>query len=195
MTSADVPAVVALQPLSFPPPFNPDYHWDAYHIERHLAIFPEGQFVAEDDGRVIASSSNTRIPAKRWPPTGSWSEVAGGPGMEGFDPNGEMLYGMDISVHPDYRGKGVGRAIYEARYDLIRRLGMAAYGTTIRLPDFSKSGYTSPETYANDVAAGKIVDRTMTPLLKMGLTYLGVVENHMYDPESNDAAGILEWRP
>lgn len=195
MTLEDVPAVVALQPFAFPPPFDPDYHWDADHIERHLAVFPEGQFVAEDGGKVIASSSNTRIPADRWPPRGTWSQVAGGAAMQGFDPNGPVLFGMDIAVHPDYRGRGVGRAIYGARFDLVRRLGMEVYGTTVRIPGFSASGYNSSEDYANDVASGKIVDRTMTPLLKMGLTYLGVLPGHMPDPESSDTAAALEWRP
>ncbi|CAN5407839.1 GNAT family N-acetyltransferase [soil metagenome] len=195
MALADVPAVVALQPLAFPPPFDPDYHWGAYHIERHLAVFPEGQFVADVNGRVIASCSNTRIPVKRWPPHGSWSHVAGGPGLERFDPEGSVLFGMDIAVHPDYRRQGVGRALYGVRFDLLRKMGMEAFGTTVRIPDFSQSGYESTEAYANDVATGKRVDRTMTPLLKMGLTYLGVVPDHMADPESGDTAAALEWRP
>ncbi|MEZ4635424.1 MAG: GNAT family N-acetyltransferase [Caldilineaceae bacterium] len=31
------------------------------------------------------------------------------------DPHGDYYYGADISVHPDFRGLGIGRLLYDAQ--------------------------------------------------------------------------------
>jgi GNAT superfamily N-acetyltransferase len=123
-----------------------------------------------------------------------WEDATGGWELAGHDPLGDTLYGADISVHPDWRGKGVGRALYEARFDLVRRTSLARFGTACRLPGLRASGMSAGR-YCADVAGGLLVDRTLTPLLRYGLEYLGVIEGYMEDPESLDAAAVLEWRP
>jgi hypothetical protein len=45
------------------------------------------------------------------------------------------------------------------------------------------------------VVTRELTDRTLTPLLSYGLTFLGVIENYMEDVESGDAAALLEWLP
>ncbi len=195
MTLNDVAGVVALQPLAFPQPFDPDLHWEASHIERHLEIFPEAQFVAEVDGEIVGSCSNTRIGEAAWRAHGSWVETVGGPYLENLDLSGSTLYGLDISVHPEFRRRGLGRAFYQARYDFVAGHGLARYGTACRLPDFRNSGYANVRSFADAVVDGRATDRTLTPLLRMGLAYRGVIENYMEDAESGDAAALLEWTP
>jgi ribosomal protein S18 acetylase RimI-like enzyme len=199
MTWDDVTGVVALQPLAFPPPFDPELHWDAEHILRHVEIFPEGQFVAVADGQVVASCSNTLIDEAHWQAHGSWYRTVGGPALRSFAPDGTTLYGLDIAVHPEFRRLGIGRRLYQARYDFVRARGLTRYGTGCRLPDFWAYANAHPGTtqqaYAEKVVAGELQDRTLTPLLRMGLTFVGVVENYMEDAESGDAGALLEWVP
>jgi GNAT superfamily N-acetyltransferase len=184
-----------LQPLCYPPPFNPSLLWQREHIERHLAVFPEGHFVATAEGRVVGSASNTIISEEAWRAHPPWKETVGGFMIETFDPKGTTLYGLDISVDPAFRGRGIARALYQARFDLVREKRLVRYGTTCRLPGFHTSGVGTPESYADEVVAGNRMDPTLTPLLKMNLTYLGVAMDHMDDPESGNSAAILEWRP
>lgn len=195
MSLGDVDGVVALQPLCYPPPFNPSLLWQREHIERHLAVFPEGHFVATAEGRVVGSASNTIISEEAWRAHAPWKETVGGFMIETFDPKGTTLYGLDISVDPAFRGRGIARALYQARFDLVREKRLVRYGTTCRLPGFHTSGVGTPESYADEVVAGNRMDPTLTPLLKMNLTYLGVAMDHMDDPESGNSAAILEWRP
>lgn len=192
MSPADVEAVVGLQAAAFPPPFPNEYHWDATSVHSHLRYFPEGQFVADADGRVVGSCSNTLVSEARWQAHGSWIETVGDPGIRSFDPTGTTLYGLDIAVHPDVRRQGVGRAFYEARFALCRQRGLRRYGTGCRLPDFRASGVTSPERYAEEVVEGSRTDRTLTPLLRYGLTLVAVVRGYMEDYESANAAALLE---
>lgn len=194
MLRGDVPGVVALQKLAFPPPFSEDLLWDAEHLERHIELFPAGQFVAEVEGRIVGSCSNTQISEACWEAHEGWSDTVGGPFLDSFTPSGSTLYGLDISVDPDFRRIGLGRRFYETRFERVRSSALARYGTACRMPDFAS--YTgSVHDHARAVVAGERIDRTLTPLLRYGLTFLGVVENYMEDAESGNAAALLEWKP
>jgi GNAT superfamily N-acetyltransferase len=194
MLMADIPGAVALQRACFPEPFPEELLWAPDHLERHLEIFPEGQFVAIADGQVVASASNTRISEPRYEAHESWDATVGGPFLQTFDPAGATLYGLDISVHPNYRSQGIGRLLYQARFDLVRILGLARYATACRIPDF----HLFPgnlDDYVKAVTTGNRTDRTLTPLLRYGLKLVTGLENYMDDEESRNCAALLEWVP
>lgn len=190
-----VKGAVALQSACFPPPFPPELLWQEVHLERHLEIFPEGQWVACCDGEVVGSASSMRVSAEAWSKPHTWDDLTGGLFLSGHDPLGSLLYGVDISVHPEFRGMGIARRLYEARFSLVRSLDLEAFVTICRLPDFSASGHSTVEAYAGFVASNVITDRTMTPLLKLGLTFTGVTLDCMEDEESGNSGARLEWRP
>lgn len=194
----DVDGAVALQVACFPPPFDPELLWKREHLLRHLELFPEGQFVAVAEGRVIGSCSNTLVSDAVWNSHASWDETVGGPFLDNFDPLGSTLYGLDISVHPEARGQGLAKRLYAARFELVRSRGLARYGTACRLPDWRAwSGAHSGADHDSYVAAvqrGETTDRTLSPLLRIGLTPLGVLHHYMEDWESGNAAALLEWK-
>ena len=194
MQSEHFAEVVALQASCFPPPFPAELLWQNHHLARHLEIFPEGQFVALADGQVIASASSLRVTQKMWDDHGCWDDLTGGLELRNHAPDGSILYGADISVHPAWRGQGIGKALYQARYDLVRRQQLEAYATACRIPDFQGSGL-DVMSYVAAILSGRLVDRTLSPLVRMGLQVVGIQENVMDDPESGNAAVRLEWRP
>lgn len=198
MRAEHLEGVAALQPLAFPPPFPSYMHWDPEDLAYHIAIFPEGQFVALHEGEVVGSCSNTRTTVHHWEARSSWMETVGGPRLENFDPSGQILYGLDISVHPAFRRLGIARAFYAARFDWVRANGALAYGTICRIPDYADwelTNHGTPEEFADAVVAGEATDRTLTPLLRFDLQYKGVFRDYMEDSESHNAGAILEWRP
>ncbi len=197
----DVPGIVALQAACFPPPFPASLLWHPEHLIRHLDVFPYGQFVAMGSGEVLGSASSLIVSEDAWCSHGSWEKTTGGFFFDRHDPDGTTLYGADISVHPDWRGRGLARALYEARFGLVRRMGLKRYGTTCRIPGWKQWTYLDPhpnpmqEAYCEHVVRGRHVDRVLTPLLHIGLRYVGVVYGNMEDEESGNAAAILEWTP
>jgi len=194
-TRADIAGVVALQRDCFPPPFPEDLLWQAEHIARHLEIFPEGQWVAEQGGRIVASCTNLILSEANWQAHLDWETTVGGHFLRAHAPGGTTLYGVDLSVAPASRGLGIGRRLYQARFDLVRTMGLARYGTDVRMPDYlAQAAGRTPHDYAHAVAEGILTDRTLTPLLRMGTQWKGVIENHMDDEESGHAAAILEWQ-
>lgn len=191
-----IQAAVELQKLAFPPPFDENLLWKAEHLHRHLELFPSGQFAAiNEEGVVIGTCSNTRISEANWLAHHDWDTTVGGPFLDTFDVSGSTLYGLDISVHPNFRRMGVARALYSARFNLVQNDELLGrYGTACRLPGYARSGTDgSPEAYARSVVNGEITDPTLTPLLKMNLRYIETINNYMDDAESGHAAAMLEW--
>lgn len=186
---------VALQRACFPHPFPEDLLWQEGHLFHHLEIFPAGQFVATYEGSVVGSATNLIISEANFHRHSDWETTVGGHILNAHDPGGTTLFGVDISVHPSYRGQGVARGLYALRFQLTRDLSLVRYATACRLPDFIDSGLNNVHDYAQQVAEGRLVDRTLTPLLKMGLSFELVIENHMDDEESGNAAAILTWEP
>lgn len=89
--------------------------------------------------------------------------------------------------------------LYGARFEMVQDLSAARYGTACRLPDYQRYTELEPSVtakgYAQLVVDGQTKDRTLTPLLSYGLTYLGVISDYMDDFESGDSAALLEWKP
>ncbi len=162
---------------------------------QHLEVFPEGQMVAVCDGQVVGSASSMRVNLGAWHIPHTWDELTGGLFLTGHDSSGSLLYGVDISVHPAFRGRGIARKLYQARFTLVESLGLDGFVTICRLPGFLASGVGDVKVYVDSVVQGDILDRTLTPLLKLGLSCKGVSFDCMDDEESGNAGARLEWKP
>jgi GNAT superfamily N-acetyltransferase len=149
----------------------------------------------------VASTTNMLLSEGNFQAHRPWEETIGGLLLRRHDPDGSTLYGVDISVHPDWRGKGIGRTLYQARFDLVRDQGLTRYATGCRVPglrDWICPRALSPavlEEYLSLVRRNQLSDRTLTPLLKMGVSLVGGQLNYMEDEESLNCAALLEWTP
>ena len=145
--------------------------------------------------QLVGSCSNCVISEGRWRGPQNWSQAVGGPFIEGFDPKGDTLYGMDIGVHPEFRKRGVGRAFYAKRFDFVKSNGLARYGTACRIPDYARYKEIAVESFVKGVVSGSFSDRTLSPLLRYGLRCLGVKKDYLEDEESSHNAALLLWLP
>lgn len=183
-----------LQRACFPPPYPEEQLWNAGQLKAHIARFPEGALCAEVDGVIAGSCTSLIIKFDPEHPHHTWAEVADNGYISTHDPNGDTLYGIDMAVHPDYRRRGIARRMYEARYDLVRRLGLKRFLAGGRMPGYG--GYAdrmSPEEYADRVIRGELIDPVLTPQLRAGLRPVAVLRGYLPDEESRDAALLLEW--
>jgi hypothetical protein len=86
--------------------------------------------------------------------------------------------------------------LYQARKELVVREGLKGYVTGCRIPDYGAvSSQFSATEFVERVKIGHCTDRTLSPLLKMGMTLMGVQPDYMDDAESANFAALLEWRP
>ena len=191
MTLDDIPAVVELQKRVFPgmTPWSPEL------LARHLSIFPEGQLVAIDEnGRAVGSSSSLIIDWDDYADSAKWSLITGDGTFETHNPLGKTLYGADIGVDPLARRRGVGTLLYEARKNIVRKLGLKRLLAGGRIPGYAQvSAQMTPRQYVTEVIEGKRKDPTLSFQIDNGFVVLDVIADYLHDAESRNFATLLEW--
>lgn len=161
------------------------------------AHFPAGQFVAEYDGRIVGYCATFRIDEAAAMTPHSWNEITGNGYASRHDPKGDWLYGMDVSVDPEFRGLRIGRRLYAARKRLCQKLGLRGIVFGGRLPGLSKriKAYPSVEEYVRAVREGRHRDGTLSFQLRNGFEMIGILERYAPgDVESLGYAAHLVWR-
>lgn len=175
----------------------------AEHFLQHCRIFPEGEFVALADtspegepqrSRVVGLGSGFFTEFDFDHPDHGFREIIDGGSYRHHDPEGSWYYGADISVHPDYRRRGIGRRLYDARKDLVRRhrrRGIVAGGA---LPGYLRyRDSLSVREYAERVAAGELHDPTLSFQLANGFELRGMIENYIEDEITGSVATLIVW--
>lgn len=194
-TFNDVDALVALNKAAYPTLAEDGVVWNRRNLESHLRTFPEGQGVVEIDGRIVASCSSLVVSLGRDPYRDhTWSGITDGGMFYNHDPYGDTLYGADVNVHPDYRGRGLAQKLYEFRRELCRRLNLKRIVLGGRL--FSYNEYAermSADEYARKVEAGEYKDPVLSFQLMQGFTLKKVMPQYLADPLSRNFATFLEW--
>lgn len=165
------------------------------HFLKHCEIFPEGEFVAvTESGRVVGLGSGFFIDMDFEHPGHTFNEIIAGGYYTNHDPAGAYYYGADISVHPQFRGKGIGRKLYAARKNLViqaNRQGIVAGGVLPGYPNYRET-HTIHE-YVEQVVAGKLYDPTLTMQMRNGFVVRGMLENYIDDTNSDNWATLIYW--
>lgn len=164
------------------------------HFLSHLRLFPEGQHVALDGKRVVGQSSTFRCRTDQVFVPHLFHDIIAGGYFTNHDPQGEWLYGADMSVHPDYRGLHVASKLYSARKELMRQLGMHGMVAGGMLPGYNRYRDTlSVEEYVDRVTKGDLTDPTLTPQLRNGFVVRGILHDYIDDASITRHATLLVW--
>jgi len=193
--------VTALQQLVFPTLDAAD-RIRAEQYLRHLDIFPEGQFVlttggtsGEDHqpgGQIIGSTTTMLTAFDFDKPCHRFRDSFGGGWLTHHQPAGDWLYGLDMSIHPAWRGRGGARLLYRARHQLALHLGLRGQ-LTVGMP----SGYgalhdeLSGTAYYRQWLAGLRTDPTLTPQQKIGFRPLALIPDYLDDPVCGNFGVLL----
>ncbi|MFK3939397.1 GNAT family N-acetyltransferase [Alkalihalobacillus sp. NPDC078783] len=194
-TAADYAALLTIQKEAFPPPFPEELWWQKDQIKSHEDTFQKSGLLAEVDGVPAGSATSLIITFDGEPHT--WEEVSdSGYIRESHDPDGDSLYGIDLCVRPTMRGKGVAQALYEARKQTVRELGLKRFIAACRIPGFHQCSHElSVEEYVQAVVLGERTDLVLTFMLKQGLRPVSILPNYVEDAESHHYAVLVEWLP
>jgi len=175
--------------------------WRTEQLASHLAVFPEGQFVAIDPAapegdQVIGMAASLIVLWDDYSMQTSWRDFTRDGTFRNHDPDrGRTIYGAEVMVRPRAQGQGVGKLLYRARRELCERLGKLRIRAGARLAGYHRfAGSLSPEEYTTAVVRGELVDSTLTFQLHQGFHVLGVARHYLrHDPESLGHAAVIEW--
>ncbi len=165
----------------------------AQHYLKHLEIFPEGQLVALDNNNVIGGTTTMRYNFDLENPVQhTFNETVAGGWLTNHDPDGEWLYGIDVSVHPDYRGRGIAKKFYRLRSEIAKELGCKGQLTVGMLNGYiNYKDQMSIDDYYLKVKDHKIFDPTVSVQEKIGFEIKGLMKDYLNDPTCGNAGAII----
>lgn len=192
----DLPAIVRLHADVYGHVYSKAELYNERKYRMQFRKFPDGQFLAEVDGRIVGYATSLILQLDdddedlyRYP------ELSGSGSFSPHTPSGDTLYGADIAVHPDYRGKAIAGKLYLERKRLLRKYNlrrMIAYGRIPGYPNYMDR--LTPQEYVQQVIDGGIKDPALNAHLKAGYKVNKVVFDLMHDNESMDYCTYLEYR-
>jgi GNAT superfamily N-acetyltransferase len=155
----------------------------AAHYLRHLEVFPEGQFVIMDKNRVVGMTTTMRTNFDFLNYHHTFKETIGGGWLTNHNPEGEWLYGLDMGLLPEYRGRGLARILYRARHDIAKVLGLKGQLTVGMMSGYGAlQNDMTGEKYYQELLAGQRKDPTITPQMKIGFEPIALMPDHLNDP-------------
>ena len=192
---ADIPKVVGLQKESFPFLARYGNIWHPEELQSHLRIFPQGQFVAvEPDGTLVGSASTLIVSLDPEYAEHTWKEITADGIFTNHNPEGDSLYGADISTHPKYRHEGIGKMLYNTRKQLVTKLNLRRMIGGGRLFNYCEfAGRMSALEYAQRVVKGELRDPVLSFELDNEFKFIKILPNYLEDVRSLNNASFIEW--
>ncbi len=173
---------------------DPDDLYDAPELTRLADTFPEGNFVVLDGDTPIGMGLGILVDFDFEHTDHRLADITGDDGVSNHSMDHAWYYGTDISVYPQYRGRGIGRQLYELRKGCVRRFdkrGIVAGGV---IPGYRDHKDTmSAEDYVAKVVAGELYDPTTTFQIENGFEILGVLSGYVDDPSVDGYSTLIRW--
>ncbi len=166
-------------------------------LSGHIRNFPEGQFIAEYDGEIVGHAATFVIDEKTAMSKHSWKEITGNGYASRHNPDGDILYGMEVCVDAEMRGLRIGQRLYNMRKKLCVEMELAGIVFAGRLPGYAKYAKKglSAEEYVTQVQEKKIRDPVLGFQIRNGFEFMGIVKDYLpSDQESLGFAAHMIWR-
>lgn len=172
-----------------------DDPWKRRQVANLLSLFPEGQIAVVVNGKVVGCALCLVVNYGKFGDEHTYEEITGGESFTTHDPDGDVLYGIDVFVHPDYRGMRLARRMYDVRKELCEKLNLRSIIAGGRIPGYNAhAGELSPRQYIEKVELKEIYDKILTFQLSNGFHVKKVLKKYLPgDTESLEYATLLEW--
>jgi len=190
----DIPKIVKLQEDSFPYLARYGNVWHPSELQSHIRLFPEGQLCAELNGAVVASSSSLVVFLEPEYKEHTWKDITADGTITNHNPKADSLYGADISTHPKVRHEGIGKMLYDARKDLVKRLNLRRMISGGRLFNYCEhANIMSPLEFAEKVIKRELHDPVLSFELDNEFKFIKILPNYLEDVRSLNNASFIEW--
>ena len=172
-----------------------DVFWTREQIQKLIKIFPEGQIVTVVDDKIVGCALSIIVDYDKVKNDHTYAQVTGKETFNTHNPKGNILYGIEVFIHPGYRGLRLARRMYEYRKELCETLNLKAIMFGGRIPNYHKyADKMRPKEYIERVRQREIYDPVLTFQLSNDFHVRKVMTNYLpNDEESKHYACLLQW--
>lgn len=172
-----------------------DVFWTHEQIKKLIKIFPEGQIVTVVDDKIVGCALSIIVDYDKVKNDHTYAQVTGKETFNTHSAGGNILYGIEVFIHPEFRGLRLARRMYEYRKELCETLNLKAIMFGGRIPNYHKySDKMRPKEYIERVRQREIYDPVLTFQLSNDFHVRKVMTNYLpNDEESKHYACLLQW--
>ncbi|MFC2089328.1 bifunctional GNAT family N-acetyltransferase/carbon-nitrogen hydrolase family protein [Bacteroidota bacterium] len=173
----------------------PNSYWKEHQIKTLIDRFPEGQVVIKVNNQIAGSALSIIIKYDNYDSNHTYKEITGNYTFSTHAPDGDVLYGIDIFIKPEFRGLRLGRRLYDYRKELCERLNLKSVVFGGRIPNYHKfSAELTPKEYIAKVRRKEINDPVLNFQVSNDFHPSKILKNYLEgDEASNEYAVLLEW--
>ena len=165
-------------------------------IRGQINNFPDGQFVAEYEGKIVGHCATAIVSVEQAFSPHTWSEISGGGFARPPAEDGEVLYGLEVCVDPEYRRLRIGQRFYRKRHELCQHLELKGIAFGGRMPGYArrKRQFPQPQDYLDAVLEKQIRDNVILFQINLGYQPQGILPDYLpTDKESGGNAVLMYW--
>jgi predicted amidohydrolase/GNAT superfamily N-acetyltransferase len=169
--------------------------WSLSAIRNLINRFADGQIVIKADGKVVGCALSIIVDSERIEEDHTYRQITGNYTFNTHTDSGDVLYGIEVFIHPEYRGLRLGRRLYDARKQLCEELNLRSIVFGGRIPAyFEFAGELSPKEYIQKIKSKELYDPVLSFQLSNDFHVVKVLRGYMPDDaESQEYAVLLEW--
>lgn len=173
----------------------PNSYWKEHHIKKLLTIFPEGQVVVKVNGQIAGCALSIVIDSKKYEDFHTYKRITGNYTFDTHTKYGDMLYGIEIFIKPEFRGLRLGRRLYDYRKEHCEKLNLKGIMFGGRIPNYHQyEKELSPKEYIEKVKIREIHDPVLNFQLSNDFYPVRVLKGYLDgDILSKEYAVLLKW--
>jgi len=173
----------------------PNAYWKEHHIKSLIKRFPEGQVVVKVNDEIAGCALSIIIKNSNFEDHHTYKEITGNYTFETHSPEGDILYGIDVFIKPEYRGLRLGRRLYDYRKDLCERMNLKGIAFGGRIPNYHQyADSLSPKQYIDLVRQKEINDPVLNFQISNDFHPAKILKGYLEgDEASQEYAVLLEW--
>ncbi|RPD98217.1 GNAT family N-acetyltransferase [Aureibaculum marinum] len=173
----------------------PNSYWKESQINTLIRLFPEGQVVIKINNQIAGCALSIIIDYGQFDEKNTYKELTGNYTFSTHTNKGDVLYGIEVFIKPEFRGMRLGRRLYDYRKELCERLNLRGIAFGGRIPNYHKyKDKLTPKEYLTKVKQKEIQDPVLNFQISNDFHPTKILKNYLEDDKDSDAyAVLLEW--